>query len=159
VVAALVFAAGAASGTIVAPRPAPSPGATLEVRAAAPATLRPPKQHSIDRGMTHRRQEVSHAVRRSPRVVWASNVLGVVTRMSHTRVVLSWYRPAGSARVVVLRSRGRGGSRIVYRGRGARYEDRSVRSCTNYRYTLVSYDRSGHRSTGVSSSVITAGCL
>jgi hypothetical protein len=170
VVAALIFAAGAGSGRIVAPRPAASPGATLEVRAAPPAMLRQPQRLALDRRTTHSRKKVSpgrrphrrasasRLHRRYGRVVWASNVLGVVTRLSPQGVVLFWRRPAGSARVVVLRSGDRRRSRVVYRGRGTHYEDSTIRSCMTYRYTLVSYDRRGHRSTGVSSSVVTPGC-
>jgi hypothetical protein len=150
VLAALTFAVGAASGTIIAPRHASSPGATLEFRAAGPAAKSQAKQQAIDQRTT---QPSRHA-----RVVWASNALGVVTGVSSKRVTLVWHRPAGSRRVVVTRARGRARSHVVYRGRRTRYEDRSIRPCTTYRYTLVSYDRRGHRSTGVSSSVVTPGC-
>lgn len=163
VFAAVVFAAGAASGATVAPeRTAPS-GAAFGFGAAAPATLSPPTQHRLDvrtarASRRHGRRSTARVYRHQARVVWASNVLGVVTRISRGHVVLLWGRRPGSGRVVVLRARDRGPSRVVYRGRGARYEDSSTRACTAYRYTLVRYDRRGHRSTGVSSSVVTPGC-
>jgi hypothetical protein len=47
---------------------------------------------------------------------------------------------------------------MMFRGRATRYRDRSARPCTIYRYTIVNYDRRGHRSTGVPSSVLTDGC-
>jgi hypothetical protein len=69
-------------------------------------------------------------------------------------VALQWQRPADSARVVVLRKRG-ASSAVVYRGRATSYRDSPPRSCTGYRYTIVNYDRRGHRSTGVPTSVVT----
>lgn len=151
VLAALIFGAGlAASGSIVAPQHVASPGATLDVRTVAPPVQRQPKRQTTVQPASHPRRR-AHSI-------WASNLLGVVTKMSRHGVTLVWHRPANSGRVVVLRSRGRGRSHVVYHGRGTRYEDRSLRPCTTYRYTLVSYDRRGHRSTGVSSSVVTAGC-
>ena len=38
------------------------------------------------------------------------------------------------------------------------YRDGSARPCSSYRYTIVNYDRRGHRSTGVPTSVVTGGC-
>jgi hypothetical protein len=61
--------------------------------------------------------------------------------------------------VVVLRTRGAGSnSVVVFRGRATRYRDASARSCSEYRYKIVNYDRRGHRSTGVLTSVVTPGC-
>jgi hypothetical protein len=82
-------------------------------------------------------------------------VLGVEATVSRDGVALAWQRPAGSARVVVLRKRGTRSSVVVYRGRATSYRDASPRPCTGYRYTIVNYDRHGHRSTGVPTSVVT----
>jgi hypothetical protein len=74
-------------------------------------------------------------------------------------VKLVWQRPTGFGHVVVLRARGdRGPGTVVFRGRAGSFRDRSPRPCTAYRYTIVNYDRHGHRSTGVPTSVVTAGC-
>lgn len=76
--------------------------------------------------------------------------------MSRHGVTLRWQAPADSARVVVLRKWStRPGSAVVYRGRAALFRDPSLRRCTGYRYTIVNYDRHGHRSTGVPTSVVT----
>jgi hypothetical protein len=170
VFAAVVFAAGAASGATVAPERTVPFGTALGFRAAAPATLSPPAQHPLDMRTTRRPRKVARVAtrpgrksaagvhRHQARAVWASNVLGVVTRISRGHVVLLWGRRQSSGRVVVLRARNRGPSRVVYRGRGTRFEDSSIHACTTYRYTLVRYDRRGRRSTGVSSSVVTPGC-
>jgi hypothetical protein len=72
-------------------------------------------------------------------------------------VKLVWQPPVGSAHVVVLRTRG-DRSTVVFRGRAASFRDVPPRACTTYRYTIVNYDRRGHRSTGVPTSVVTAGC-
>jgi hypothetical protein len=96
---------------------------------------------------------------RASRVTWAANVLGVTARVSRPGVTIVWKRPASSARVVVLRARGaRRRGVVVYRGRATGYRDVSPRPCTAYRYTIVNYDRRGHRSTGVPTSVVTNGC-
>jgi hypothetical protein len=69
-------------------------------------------------------------------------------------VTLMWKRPADSSRVAVLRARGfRGRGSVLFPGRAATYRDASARPCTAYRYTIVNYDRSGRRSTGVPSVV------
>jgi len=74
-------------------------------------------------------------------------------------VKLVWQPPADSSHVVVLRTLGnRGRSIAVFRGRATSYDDVSPRPCTPYRYTIVNYDRHGHRSTGVPTSVVTEGC-
>jgi hypothetical protein len=74
-------------------------------------------------------------------------------------VKLIWERPILSGHVVVLRARGdQGRGTVVFRGRAAGFRDLSPRPCTAYRYTIVNYDRHGHRSTGVPTSVVTAGC-
>jgi hypothetical protein len=94
--------------------------------------------------------------RRHARVAWASNVLGVSATVDKTGVALMWHRPADSRRVVVLRKReGRGRRVVVYQGRAMNYRDTSARACAAYRYTIVNYDRRGHRSTGVPTSIST----
>ena len=170
VLAAVIFVVGAASGTVLAPRHAASPGPTLEVRAAATTTQRRLKPQAIDKRAALRPAKVSRESgpdrigpaprlhQRHARVVWAPNVLGVVIKVGGGSVALLWQRPAGSARVVVLRARDRGPSLVVYRGRAMSFRDSSIRPCTPYRYTMVNYDRRGHRSTGVPTSVVTGGC-
>jgi len=74
-------------------------------------------------------------------------------------VKLVWQRPTFSGHVVVLRARGdQGRGTVVFRGSAAGFRDLSPRPCTAYRYTIVNYDRHGRRSTGVPTSVVTAGC-
>jgi hypothetical protein len=142
VLAALVFAAGAASGgLLLSPHSSPSTGVVLEVRtAAAPKTP------------ATRTQRAGQTLRPS-----APNVLGVAAQVAGRGVKLVWQRPADSARVVVLRTSG-DRSTVVFRGRAASFRDASPRPCTTYRYTIVNYDRSGHPSTGVPTSVVTEGC-
>lgn len=159
--AIVIFAGGAASGSFLGNHETGTPGMTLEVRAAAPtarpqttthAVLRPPK---VAPALTTTSAPPRRQRRRRAQVAWASNVLGVEATVSRRDIALVWQRPAGSARVVVLRTRkGRSGS-VVYRGRAASYRDKGLRPCTAYRYTIVNYDRRGHRSTGVPTSVVT----
>jgi hypothetical protein len=183
VLASLVFAAGAASGGYLGEQHASSPEVTLGVQAGASTTrtaaevsqpssvavrpvLRPPKVVAAKRPKRatrvrpHRRQQARHRQRRHPaRPVWAANVLGVEARVAGLAVTLVWHRPSGSGHVVVARTRPHGRhADVVFRGRATRYRDRSLRPCTEYRYTIVNYDRRGHRSTGVPTSVVTAGC-
>lgn len=169
--AAVIFAAGAASGTFLGNDEVRSPGTTLEVRAIAPtaravepprqapvwdAALRPPK---VSRHSRPAARPAPAPRRRRAKVVWAANVLGVAAKVDGRGVALGWHRPARSGRVVVVRAReGRGGSAVVYRGRGSTFHDPSARPCTGYRYTIVNYDRRGRRSTGVPTSVVTGGC-
>jgi hypothetical protein len=168
--AAVIFGAGAASGTFVGKTETESPGQTLGAAAVetttqplpakAPATLgqvalRPPKL-----ARTRARARTRSAPpqrRRHTRVAWAPNVLGVAAFIDRAGVVvLAWRRPADSERVVVLRTRkGRHKSVVVLSGKATRYRDASPRPCTGYRYTIVNYDRRGHRSTGVPTSVVT----
>jgi hypothetical protein len=178
VLASLVFAAGAASGGYLGEQHAESPGLTLGVQAGASPTtaadvsqpssaavrpaLRPPKvtakSHRPATRAAHRRNRTRQQ-RRAARTIWATNVLGVTARVGGTGVTLVWQRPASSGKVVVLRTRPHSRhADVVFRGRATRYRDRSLRPCTEYRYTIVNYDRRGHRSTGVPTSVVTAGC-
>jgi hypothetical protein len=73
-------------------------------------------------------------------------------------VRLVWQRPADSRRVVVLRASVGRRNIVLYRGRATSYRDGSTRPCTAYRYTIVNYNRRGHRSTGVPTTVVTEGC-
>jgi hypothetical protein len=178
--AAITFAAGAVAGNVLAPKNLPSPpGITFEAqiralptaptrtlgKTAAPRTstatapaLRPPV---VSRKSKSRRSSASHTPRRAGRtqVSWASNVLGVTARVVGKRVTVVWSRPANSDHVVVVRTRAsRHHGVVVFRGRATSYRDRFARRCTAYRYTIVNYDRRGHRSTGVPTAVVTGGC-
>jgi hypothetical protein len=168
--AAVIFGAGAASGTFVGKTETESPGKTLEA-AAVTTTTQPPRRKppaTLGRAAlrppevarTRPRARTGPAPpqrRRHTRVAWAPNVLGVAAFVDRAGVVvLEWRRPADSERVVVLRTReGRDKSVVVHRGKATRYRDASLRPCTGYRYTIVNYDRRGHRSTGVPTSVVT----
>jgi hypothetical protein len=164
--AVVIFAAGAVSGSLLGNHQTQtsSPATTLEVRAAEPAhtvrqptttraVLRPPKV--VRTGTTKASPAPRRQRRRHAPVVWATNVLGVEATVGRRGVRLLWQPPADSARVVVLRKRGSRPSVVVYRGRARIYRDTSLRSCTGYGYTIVNYDRRGHRSTGVPTSVVT----
>jgi hypothetical protein len=92
---------------------------------------------------------------------WAANVLGVVSAVEARAVQLAWQAPSTSDHVVIVRTHenGRHGV-VVFRGRARRVRDAShgLRPCHTYRYTIVSYDRKGRRSTGVPTTVVTGGC-
>ena len=118
------------------------------------APLRPPRIETRAAGKKAIAQQ-----RARSKVTWAANVLGVSAEVDNPGVTLVWQRPAGSKRVVVLRSLAAGKrSVVVYRGAATSYRDLSPQPCTAYRYTIVNYDRSGHHSTGVPTSVVTQGC-
>ena len=161
--AAVIFVAGAASGTFLGNKETRSPGNAFEVAAVEPTTrpaaLRPPalRPPAVSRARPRARtRSAPPQRRRHTRLAWASNVLGVAAFVDRAGVVLEWRRPPGSERVVVLRTRaGRDKSVVVYSGKATRYRDDSPRPCTGYRYTIVNYDRHGHRSTGVPTSVVT----
>jgi hypothetical protein len=86
-------------------------------------------------------------------------VLGVAAQFGGPGVKLVWQRPTGSGHVVVLRARGdQGRGTVVFRGSAASFRDLSPRPCAVYRYMIVNYDRHGHPSTGVPTSVVTPGC-
>jgi hypothetical protein len=169
VLAVLVFVAGAISGTLLGGKNAGPGGVTLGVRAEEPST-RPPSVST----QTTRTSKTSRPARPSkgtstratlrppsPRSQgkndWSSNVLGVEAQVDDAGVTLSWRRPASSGHVLVRRARGAHGG-VVYEGEAASYSDPDVRPCTAYRYTIVNYDRRGHPSTGVPTSVVTSGC-
>jgi len=86
-------------------------------------------------------------------------VLGVAAAVDSSGVRLVWQRPTHFDRVVVFRARStRERGVVVYRGRAESFRDRLARPCTAYRYLIVNYDKAGLSSTGVPTSVLTAGC-
>jgi hypothetical protein len=158
VLAGLIFAVGAASGSLLGEKRAGSPGVRLEVQpsSVSSAPLRPPK---LDRSPRSPRASPAQQ-KRNARVTWAANVLGVSARVERPGVTLVWQRPADSDHVVVLRSLAtRRHGVVVYRGRATSYRDAHPLPCTGYRYTIVNYDRSGHPATGVPTSIVTGGCV
>jgi hypothetical protein len=63
---------------------------------------------------------------------------------------LSWKVPAGVDHVVVTRKLSAGGEeRVVYSGSAGSYVDRAVVNGLEYRYLVVSFDKSGTASAGV----------
>ena len=175
VLSLLVFTAGAASGGFLERQDAGVIGPTLQ--RATPTTAAPakrstpqrkrhahaarraaPRIHKAARKPDHRRRRSALRQQRGSEIKWAANVLGVLARVDRLGVTLRWQRPKNSSRVVVLRAVGRRSGSIVFRGRATHFRDRAARPCTAYRYTIVNYDRRGHRSTGVPSSVVTEGC-
>jgi hypothetical protein len=147
--AGLVFAVGAVAGGVLRERHATRRGVVLEVQGAAQAPAKPSGRNGVKSRSSVGAAPAHH--------VWASNVLGVAAEVADSGVKLVWHPPADSGRVVVLRARG-DHSTVVFRGGGASFRDVSPRACTAYRYTIVNYDRRGHRSTGVPTSVVTKGC-
>jgi hypothetical protein len=171
---ALVFAAGAASGGFLGRRDPPSRPVLLEARLDIPkATVTEENTQSMaQQTSTDRRQATRGRLdsgsndsaggrerrRRAP-VTPAANVLGVAAAVDARGVTLAWQSPPGSDHVVVFRTANNSKSGfIVFRGRATSVRDVPPRPCTTYRYTIVSYDRGGHRSTGVPTSVVTGGC-
>jgi hypothetical protein len=176
--AGLMFAAGAAAGDFVGRKDSSSSPLQLEVQARHPTTRsnadtrqqapnRPEsgaRDESVRQGSSRKGHRStgppSKAVPR--RVVGASsstNVLGVSTAVDARGVRLVWRRPEGSNHVVVLRTRGAlGRSVVVFRGSATTFRDVSVRPCTSYRYTIVTYGNGGRPSTGIPTAVVTEGC-
>jgi len=150
--AVAVFTAGAVAPQFLGKR---EPGApeSLEVRPLPARTESTPKPE-------HRSTAPARSVReRATSKVWAANVLGVTADVSSRGVNIVWKRPIRSDHVVVVRKRDPGEtSVVVFRGRAGSYRDATARSCSEYRYTIVNYDRRGRRSTGVLTSVVTPGC-
>ena len=174
VLAVLIFVAGAISGTLLGGKnagpgsvtlgfPAEAPNdrpSSVSTQAARTSNTRPPTR---SKGTSTRGTSTRATLRPpNPRAQgtngWTSNVLGVEAQVDDAGVTLSWQRPASSGHVVVLRRRGAAHGGVVYQGRAASYSDSEVRPCTPYRYTIVNYDRRGHPSTGVPTSVVTSGC-
>jgi hypothetical protein len=175
VLAALVFAAGAASGGLLGRREEASPRALLQAQAnlptAPPATAgqNPAAENKPDRATkAPRRRRGGHhsfarATNQEPHRVaaakWAANVLGVTVGIDGRGVRLVWERPAQSDHVVVVRRLvSHRHSVVVFRGQATSFRDVSARPCTAYRYVIINYDRRGHPSTGVPTSVVTQGC-
>jgi hypothetical protein len=170
VLAAVIFAAGAASGGFLRDRHSTPTGVVLEVRSAGPAGA----WRGVESRLAPRPSAATHPGRSAatrpaerpfrpralpPHRTWAANVLGVAAQVAGPGVKLTWQRPIVSGHVVVLRARGdQRRATVVFRGSAASFHDRSPLPCTAYRYTIVNYDRHGHRSTGVPTSVMTAGC-
>jgi hypothetical protein len=161
--AVIVFVGGAISGTFLGGNDSTSPGVTFQVRGDSTTSNGPRLAESST--TTGARPALSppdvsgtrHAGR-AVHIIWAANVLGVEARPDGRGVTIVWNRPADSGHVVVLRARGAHRGMVVFRGRAARYRDASTRPCTAYRYTIVNYDRRGHHSTGVPTSIVTRGC-
>jgi hypothetical protein len=80
----------------------------------------------------------------------APAVRGVAARPGDGEVTVEWTAPPRWEWVEVVRS-APGGSRVVYRGTGARLVDRGVRNGVEYRYAVVGRDEAGH-----SASVVVA---
>jgi hypothetical protein len=157
VLAALIFAAGAASGEFLGRRESSSRSG-LEV-GAAPRSTAESSGATQRTGSDHRTAAPVQRERLPASRIWAANVLGVTAGVDDKGISLVWKRPSRSDHVVVLRTRGAGSnSVVVFRGRATGYRDASARSCSEYRYRIVNYDRRGHRSTGVLTSVVTPGC-
>ena len=170
--AACAFVLGAILGGFVGDKHARVPRPVLDLRAVpipsttpsqrggsvAEAPLRPPKRRQ-ERTTGRTTASAPRERQQATPVVWAENVLGVAARIGSPAVTLSWQKPAGSAHVVVLRTRdlNRRGA-VLYSGSATSYRDVSARPCTAYRYTIVNYDRRGHRSAGVPTSIVTDGC-
>jgi hypothetical protein len=157
VLAALIFAAGAASSELLGRRDSSSRSG-LEIGPDARSTAE--SGGATQRtGSDHRTVAAVKGDRRTASRIWAANVLGVTAGVDAKGISLVWKRPTRSDHVVVLRTRGTGSnSVVVFRGRATGYRDASARSCSEYRYKIVNYDRRGHRSTGVLTSVVTPGC-
>lgn len=158
--ALVVFAAGAALGGLLR-RGHPARSGVLEVRTASPPRTAGGERQARPRatGHAHAARAPASVGRRPGGRPAAVNVLGVAAKVAGPSVSLAWQRPAGSGHVVVLRTVGdRQRSTVVFRGHATSFRDVSSRPCTVYRYTIVNYDRSGHRSTGVPTSVVTGGC-
>jgi hypothetical protein len=171
VLSAIIFAAGAASVELLGRRDAASPRGLLEVRPGIPGETRarrssPPLAQETTTARAHMRKsrDEQRSVRSRERrpgaaAMWAANVLGVTAAVDTRGVRLAWQPPAGSRRVVVFRTLDDGKhSVMLFRGRATSIRDDSARPCRTYRYTIVNYDRGGHRSTGVPTSVVTGGC-
>ena len=158
--ALLVFAAGAASSSLLRDRHAAPPSVALELRT-APAGATGGESHP--RSPSSARKALRRASASSTRQIqsrsWAPNVLGVAAQVAGPGVKLVWQPPVTSSHVVVLRALGaRESGTVVFRGDTTSFRDASPRPCTAYRYTIINYDRRGHRSTGVPTSVVTGGC-
>jgi hypothetical protein len=88
-----------------------------------------------------------------PPVVVASlppNVDGVGVAVLDGALALTWQPPSDCDHVVVSRSNSDGsGEKVVYSGKGSRYEDQGLENGIEYRYVIRCVDASGNRSAGV----------
>ncbi len=86
------------------------------------------------------------------------NVSDVEARTGDRSAIFSWKNPSDEDfdRVVLSREPGAGGaaSSVVYEGPKAGYKDTGLQVGTQYRYLLVTYDKSGNRSAGVAVVVV-----
>ena len=79
-----------------------------------------------------------------------SNVDGVGVAVLDGALALTWQPPSDCDHVVVSRSNSDGsGEKVVYSGKGSRYEDQGLENGTEYRYVIRCVDASGNRSAGV----------
>jgi hypothetical protein len=79
-----------------------------------------------------------------------ANVTNLKAEAGDRQVRLSWQIPAGVDHVVVNRALTAGGdAQLVYTGKATSFRDRGVANGLEYRYTVVSVDRSGTESAGV----------
>ena len=88
-----------------------------------------------------------------PPVVVASlpgNVDGVGVAVLDGALALTWQPPPDCDHVVVSRSNSDGsGEKVVYSGKGSRYEDQGLENGIEYRYVIRCVDAAGNRSVGV----------
>jgi len=81
------------------------------------------------------------------------DVTGLTAKAGPTKVTLSWSKPAGDDfdHVVITRAEALSGATPtqIYDGSGTNVVDRGVRNGVQYRYVVVSVDRSGNTSAGV----------
>ena len=156
--ALLIFAAGAASGGLLGKGPDLSSPSPLHAR---PTLLTVPVATGTEHSTPATR--ANRAKSGEPRTIrataWAANVLGLRVGIDRKGVRLVWERPTESNYVVVVRKLiSERHSVVVFRGPAASFQDVSARPCTSYRYLIINYDRRGHPSTGVRTSVVTQGC-
>jgi hypothetical protein len=89
----------------------------------------------------------------NPDVQPPDNVSNLSARPGSRTVTLSWTRPTASDfdHVVVLRSDPSASTLgdAVYNGKAVKYVDKGLTNGTQYRYVVVSYDKSGNRSVGL----------
>ena len=79
-----------------------------------------------------------------------SNVDGVGVAVLDGALALTWQPPSDCDHVVVSRSNSDGsGEKVVYSGKGSRYEDQGLENGIEYRYVIRCVDASGNRSAGV----------
>lgn len=173
--AALVFTVGAASGGLLGRRQEASPRPLLQAQASLPiaptatdgqnptAESKPNRGSKAPRPRRAGHSSFAGAAKREPHraapAKWAANVLGVTVGVEGKGVRLVWERPTESNHVVVVRklvSARR--SVVVFRGRATSFRDISAHRCSAYRYIIVNYDRRGHHSTGVPTTIVTQGC-